>query len=41
MYRQAQVEELMKTTLKQFFKSKEITKEEYKYILKKAVPQVC
>jgi len=40
LIRQAQVEELMKQVLKQYFKSKEITKEEYKNILKKAVPQV-
>lgn len=40
LVRQAQVEEEMKTVLKQYFKSHEITKEEYKNILKKAVPQV-
>lgn len=40
MLRQQQVEEIMKNTLKTYFKAKEITKDEYKYILKKAVPQV-
>ena len=40
MNRQEQVEVIMKNTLKTYFKKKEITKEEYKYILKKAVPQV-
>ena len=40
MNRQEQVEFIMKNTLKTYFKKKEITKEEYKYILKKAVPQV-
>ena len=40
LIRQTQVEDLMKQVLKQYFRSKEITKDEYKNILKKAVPQV-
>jgi hypothetical protein len=40
LIRQSQVEEEMKNVLKQYFKSRDITKEEYKTILKKAVPQV-
>ena len=40
LLRQSQVEEEMKNVLKQYFKSRDITKEEYKNILKKAVPQV-
>ena len=41
LLRQAKVEEEMKAVLKSYFKNKEITKDEYKNILKKAVPQVC
>jgi len=40
LIRQAQVEEEMKNVLKQYFRSRDITKDEYKTILKKAVPQV-
>ncbi|XP_065647350.1 protein SCAF11-like [Hydra vulgaris] len=40
LLRRAKVEEQMKRVLKIFFKNREITKEEYKNILKKAVPQV-
>ena len=40
LLRQSRVEEEMKNVLKQYFKKKEITKDEYKNILKKAVPQV-
>lgn len=31
----------MKNALKTYFKRKDITKEEYKKILKRGVPQVC
>lgn len=37
--RQSKVEEEMKNVLKQYLKSRDITKEEYKNISKKAVPQ--
>ncbi|XP_047134934.1 splicing factor, arginine/serine-rich 19-like [Hydra vulgaris] len=40
LMRRAKVEEQMKRVLKVYFKNREITKEEYKNILKKAVPQV-
>ena len=40
MHRQARVEGEMKPLLKAYLKHKDITKEEYKMILRKAVPQV-
>jgi hypothetical protein len=40
VHRQARVEDEMKHALKVYFKRKDITKEEYKMILRKAVPQV-
>ncbi|XP_032222513.1 serine/arginine repetitive matrix protein 2 [Nematostella vectensis] len=41
LHRQARVEEEVKLVLKVYFKHKEITKEEYKSILRRAVPQVA
>eukprot|EP00794_Sanderia_malayensis_P017923 gene17923-19704_t len=40
LVRQSRVEEECKDILKQYYKSKDITKEEYKTIMRKAVPQV-
>ena len=40
LVRQSRVEQECKEVLKLYYKSKEITKEEYKSILRKAVPQV-
>ena len=39
VHRQARVEDEMKHALKVYFKRKDITKEEYKMILRKGVPQ--
>ena len=41
VHRQARVEDEMKHALKVYFKRKDITKEEYKMILRKGVPQVA
>ena len=40
VHRQARVEDEMKHALKVYFKRKDITKDEYKMILRKGVPQV-
>ena len=40
LVRQSKVEQECKEVLKLYYKSREITKEEYKDILRKAVPQV-
>lgn len=41
LHRQARVEEEVKHVLKAYYKHRDIDKEEYKDILRKAVPQVC
>lgn len=40
LHRQARVEEEVKIVLKEYYKHREIDKNEYKSILRKAVPQV-
>ena len=41
LHRQARVEEEVKHVLKAYYKHRDIDKEEYKSILRRAVPQVC